>query len=48
VAGVSVAAGDPLDLDAVRGTGAPPPGTPVGPRGGAPVVVPVPIVPETC
>jgi hypothetical protein len=40
VVGISVVAGDPLDLDAVRGTG---PATPDERR-----VVPVPVIPETC
>ena len=40
VVGISVTAGDPLDLDALRGTG--PAAQPTG------VVVPVPVIPETC
>jgi hypothetical protein len=40
VVGISVVAGDPLDLDAVRGTG------PAAPDDR--VVVPVPVIPETC
>ncbi|MDX6474542.1 MAG: hypothetical protein QOH95_53, partial [Gaiellaceae bacterium] len=40
VAGISVVAGDPLDLDALRGTG--PATQPTA------VVVPVPVIPETC
>jgi hypothetical protein len=41
VVGVSVTAGDPVELDALRGTR-----TPSGT--GGPVVVPVPVIPETC
>jgi hypothetical protein len=40
VVGIAVVAGDPLDLDAVRGTG------PAAPDDR--VVVPVPVIPETC
>ena len=40
VAGISVAAGDALDLDALRGTG--PADQPTA------NVVPVPVIPETC
>ena len=45
VAGISVVAGDPADLDAIRGTGSASAG---GGGGPATVVVPVPVIPETC
>jgi hypothetical protein len=41
IVGVSIVAGDPLDLDALRGTG------PTTATGG-PRAVPVPVIPETC
>ncbi len=43
VAGLSVVAGDPVDLDSVRGAGGAGTGAPAGA-----VVVPVPVIPETC
>jgi hypothetical protein len=52
VMGISVTVGEALSLDALRGQGAGVPGGPGAPGGGpggeAPVVLPVPVVPEEC
>jgi hypothetical protein len=49
VLGISVVAGDPVDLDVVRGDRTEAPGSGDGDGGGATVqLLPVPVIPETC